>query len=216
MIKELKLDYNQDGYDIMHTSCIDNALASAAGYYKRDLYFMYCFYFCVEHNWGDISSKDVFVISQKILNTLGLRIYAIPVESHPDFIRMVKPYISRGTPLVFFPQKKACFFSSDYKTGMGGIQAELITGYDDNRSLVVIRDALLDPAAFSDSRGAGLSRLQLPAQFIEKIYLDTLASYSEHHSERRNRLLLSVERQSNTPLPSLNSLYEVIATLNFR
>lgn len=138
-MKHLKMDYYLDGFNVEQISCWDLSLACASGYFERENYFYYCFLHTLYQNWNMCHGD----ISQNVLNVLGIKKHEKGIKDEKDLIETIYESIDRGCPILLVARYNDVFFDSLYKKGTKGRHCFLISGYDKEQEIVILKDYLI-------------------------------------------------------------------------
>ncbi|GEM_PF-2397508 len=232
MRKILDIDYYLDGYGAIHTNCVDNPFAAASGYYNIDNYYYYCFYNIALYNWGKNSEEhcsdieqlllegmgvriansignnnDIFKVQESILKKLGLGIVFNKADNIEEFLEFIKNGINRNYPLIMLPINDTLFYYYQYMTENYNSHALIISGYDEERKLILIQDSLFDRELSKKAfKGEPFYKLFLKEEELKKIWSITHEYYEKNNSSLYNKELLSLEKVSK---PEINSYLDL-------
>lgn len=208
MLKSLRIDYYPDGYRLKHINCMDFAIAGASGYYNYDNYFYYCFYYCLLNNWTGKKEYNWISFKNEILTKLGLRLNFIEVNDTNELIASIKGNIDNQCPIVMLVKCCATFFSNLYLTNNVASHSIIISDYDAERKIVIIREGLLNWEVTQNvMRGDPFLKLQLTEDLISDIWLKSNNLFKEENSGIYNKLF-SIEKISEPQIISYNGLIE--------
>ncbi|NJD01338.1 MAG: discoidin domain-containing protein [Ruminiclostridium sp.] len=192
MLKSLKIDYYSNGYSGMHTNCIDNPIAGAAGYYNYDNYFYYSFYYSIFKNWTSSKKYDWLTFREEILGKLGLRLKFNEITNPSELIASIKENIDNNCPIVMIVKYCTLFFLGSYLTDTKLNHAIAISDYDSEKKIIVIRECLLNKEVTQNvMRGDPFFKLQLTEDLISDMWLKSNNFFKDDKYIKFRYLLIS-------------------------
>ncbi len=178
MLNSLNISLYKNGYSVNNISCLDIPIAGAAGYFDLDNYFYYCFYVSYFRNWTSVAMDD-WSTRAPILQQLGLTISPLPVRSTAHFLRLVRENLEQRLPLLMYVKYRSLFYYPDYQDQTNNSDhAILISGYDPERALMVIREcSITRKLTQPENRGDALFPLQLRNRMVIEIWQNSRRIY---------------------------------------
>ena len=140
MINSIGFDLFTDGYNVDQINCIDLTTAVASSNNNYNNYYYYCFLYCVSVNWPNNNQSDMLTCINNILNKLGLALKFKTIEDQDQLIPFIQQTIDKKQPLILITGLNALFYDFRYRTDTTVDHAIIISGYDDERSLIISRD----------------------------------------------------------------------------
>lgn len=218
MLKSLDIDLYLDGYNFEQINCVDLPIAASAGYYNNKNYFYYCFYCAFYNNWEMDNNKNVQPLSNVILRKLGLRMSPCKIEDNNKLLSFIKESIDSQIPILFLANYKSLFYYNNYKVE-NGTHGIIISGYDMDRSLILIRDSKVvdrmeNPLIDALLKADPFYKLQLTEYMFTNIWLESNEIYKENNKSIYNTIF----RIEKIDEAKILSFYDVIEEfiLNFK
>ena len=222
-MKSLKIDCYIDGYNASHLNCSDVPVAGATGYYNYDDYYFYCFYYCYFHNWGNVNTDSYIDFRNEILKKVGLAMMLQPIKDDYELISLIKQNIDNSHPVVMLPNYNALFYSNDYLSKNKASHGIVISDYDKDRSIVIIRDdihirSISGNPTTIQRKGQALLKMQITEDMLKNIwkmsdnsniysiisigeakvkkYIDLVSDVLDNYSFKQSKLLEFIEHYS--------------------
>ncbi len=209
MKKTLAIDNYLNGYNVSQLDCLDLALAGAAGSYHYDYYHYYCFYYSFYHNWTPVRVGQPFEVQNRILGKLGLVLKDYPIASAGELIAAVRSHLDRDRPVIVIVKYNTLFYDSHYQDPKyQGSHGLLISGYDDEKSLVYVREfihvrSLVRALTMADA----LAELPLPYTVLGEAWEQSNAAFQSRQPMYHNRLF-AVEDSGVAPFDGEREMLE--------
>lgn len=199
MLKALAMDNYLDGFSSENFSCIDIPIAGATGYYHYDNYFYFLCYRSVFNNWSnDYMNECYFDFDQwmkqtnDILIKLGLILRVHVIQDATQLRSHIKKSIDQHNPVIMPVTYGSLFYNiSAYMNEPDEASAVIVSEYDEEKSVVVIRDKshVLDVMQ-ENERGDPLCRLQLTEDMLWDIWEKSNQQFKKMHGFFNNKLLV--------------------------
>ena len=169
VMKKLIMDNFENEYSIEVNNCLDYKIAGASSVFNKYFLRIYCAQWSIYTNWTDY---DNYEIQKIILNNLGLKKEKIKV-SKKNIIYAIKVNIDSGYPVLLSVATNTLFFSIVYKIDKSKnlIHNLLITGYDDEKQIIYIRENSINKDFFYKYfKSHPFMEYQLTYDMINEIY----------------------------------------------
>lgn len=142
---EIKINFIADGYNYLNTNCVDNSIAWGCGCFRKEFYYFYCFYYCLQANWNTIDINNFSTHANTIMKPMGLYLKTIKIFDFNAFKEAVCHNIELGLP-VFFPTVcKECFYLIEaHRESNTNGHYIFITGFDHETGVFFISDSAIN------------------------------------------------------------------------
>ncbi len=200
LLKSLYIKTYEDGFNYHGIDCISEPIAIGAGYYNKENYYYYCFLYSIIYNWRpEVSHIDGVNL---ILNKLGLKLTPVFVDNSSDLITKTKLSIDNDCPVLMLFDYFDMFYSTTYRE-THGIHGVLATGYDTEKSVIVIKEK-------SHVRGEiPLCEFQLTEEMLSDIWVKS-NNYRNQNNWAHCNQIYSIEKSCE---PEINSYEQIIKEL---
>lgn len=210
MLQSLDLNLYLDGYNFEQINCVDLPIAALAGYYNNENYYNYCFYYAFYNNWDIPDTKNVQTFRNEILKKLGMKMNSYKIEDNNNLFSFIKESIDDKIPILFLASYRSLFYYSNYKEENGS-HGVIISGYDSERSLIIIRDSKVVDRMENPSIDELLSadpfyKLQLTEDMLSNIWFESNKIYKEDNESLYNTIF-RIEKMDKL---KILSFYDVI------
>lgn len=169
-MKKLFIDYYTDGFNVEQINCHDLTIACASGAYSYDNYFFYCFLHAIYSIWFPFRKN----IRNDILELLGLQLKPITIESPEGLITQIKIAIDSKKPVLLTTRYNRLFYAPQFgKETDKSIHTLLIDGYDENKSIVRLRDFIFIRTFFQSTFGSrvdAFADLNIKQEYLIEIW----------------------------------------------
>lgn len=145
LLNDLDIEFYESLYDAhLCMNCIDLPIAAGTGFYDFNYYFYYSFFFSLLSNWV-YSDEETEKNREKVFDIIGLEqkiIQPCKIDEN-EIIDIIKTNIDNKNPIILHAHYNSLFFSNIYKNIDNPIiHGILISGYDDERKTIIIREPL--------------------------------------------------------------------------
>lgn len=197
-MKKLIMDNFEYEYSVEVNSCLDYKIAGASSVYNKDFLRIYCAQWSIYTNWSNYDNKDIQDI---ILHNCGLLRKRISVKEN-NIIDIIKENIDKGYPILLFVATNTLYFSIVYKEETSkNIRHELlITGYDDEKEIIYIRENSINKEFYYKLLKAHpFMEYQMTYDMVKEIYNKNILIINDY----QNNCLEVIEKIDNININQL-------------
>lgn len=190
MLKAINIDFYIDGYNVSHINCLDLVTAGAAGFYKRENYFLYCFYRSLMGQWVDGLNLNFIQMKNHLLLKLGLALEPRRVTNARQLVQSVKQLIEAQTPPILLVEYNKLFYDIHYHdNNYKGNHAILVSGFDTQAPVIAIREFVhIRNFVRKLTRADIFGILNLDEHLLADIWQKSNRSFGKIHSEHYNTI----------------------------
>lgn len=205
-------------YHVNLINCVDIPISGAASYYNNDNYYFYNFYYVLFNNWSRHNSNDWLEFRNSILTKIGLLLTNQFVSDRNSFFTQVKENLDVKTPVILILQYKHILYSIDsYKDPSGTVtHAILVTGYNSEKSVFIIRDTIL---AWNNSeipyKSDPFYRLQLTEDMVADMWLQSKTGLQDDEYFQNNFFTVRKSDETSNITSNFTELIEDVVNHNY-
>ena len=200
-MKKLNIDCYADGYMAGNTSCVDLPIAGASGYYNYENYYYYSFYYAVLSNYSKTDKSNFIEKRKRILNKLGLELVIININDQNELFYQIYEKIDSGKPIIWVVNYMTLFYLPNHYMSFNAPHGLVISGYDKNKSVLLIREHLLtEPLTKKYFRGHALTELSITYDNCINIWEKSNQLFIKSKDEHENRLYYLEQTQNYGPI----------------
>lgn len=140
MKKEINFYSFYEDYNVSNINCVDLTNATYLGRTNTNMYYYYCFLFCLYNNFN-CSNTDS---REATLESLGVKINHLKINSYEDLKRSIINGINSDEPILVFFKYRSLFYYKNYRNPEEKKHTVLIcNAYDSDKGTVSVLDMLL-------------------------------------------------------------------------
>ena len=199
MLKSLDISVYQDGYNISQIDCINLPIAGAAGAFKLEYYYYFCFYQCLLDNWTDISGESIIATKSLIFERLGLSLKLEKATSARELVKIIKNSIDKQHPVFLIVKYNTLFYYKEYRNAKyQSNHTLLISGYDAEKGIFIIREfSHIRQAIWPTISADILCELRLTEEMLIEIWENSNKVFKKEDQALYQSLFVVEEKEKN-------------------
>lgn len=201
-MKNFKFELQKNEYSLEINNCIDYKIAGALSIFEKEYFKYYCAFWTIYRNWLKISEDE---IRERICKIFGFEIVSESI-ANDDIIKKIEKSIDHEEPILLFVCSSTLFFSVMFKEDISNFLGHvlLITGYDDLRKLVFIRENSINKELMNLYVKANpLFQYQLTYDMI----INIINKNNEIINDYENLCFFKVRRRENVDLSKIKTVF---------